>query len=58
MVASVDVLLANLEDGVPAGDKAGARAGLIETAQSVQFGKTQFWTRVNSLDSPCAPRAR
>src|SRR5687767_519462 len=52
MVGTVDVLLANLEDGVPASDKTEARAGLVETARSVQFGKTQFWTRVNSLDSP------
>ena len=50
MVGTVDVLLANLEDGVPASDKTEARAGLVETARSVQFGKTQFWTRVNSLD--------
>jgi malyl-CoA/(S)-citramalyl-CoA lyase len=52
MAGTVDVLLANLEDGVPASDKADARAGLVETARSVEFGKTQFWTRVNSLDSP------
>ena len=49
---TVDVLLANLEDGVPASDKDDARAGLIEIAKSVDFGDTQFWTRVNSLDSP------
>ena len=30
MAATVDVLLANLEDGVPAGDKEAARAGLVE----------------------------
>ena len=52
MVAKVDVLLANLEDGVPAADKELARAGLVRVAQNVQFGETQFWTRVNSLDSP------
>jgi malyl-CoA/(S)-citramalyl-CoA lyase len=52
MVPRVDVLLANLEDGVPAADKEAARAGLIEVARSVEFGETQFWTRVNSLDSP------
>ncbi len=49
---TVDVLLANLEDGVPAADKEAARAGLVEVAQSTDFGETQFWTRVNSLDSP------
>jgi len=49
---TTDVLLANLEDGVPASDKEAARAGLVEVAQVVDMGDTQFWTRVNSLDSP------
>jgi len=49
---TVDVLLANLEDGVPAADKEAARAGLVEVGLSNDFGRTQFWTRVNSLDSP------
>ncbi|CAN5699297.1 CoA ester lyase [soil metagenome] len=49
---TVDVLLANLEDGVPASDKAAARAGLVSVAQNVEMGQTQLWTRVNSLDSP------
>jgi malyl-CoA/(S)-citramalyl-CoA lyase len=49
---TVDILLANLEDGVPADQKEAARAGLVEVSQSVDFGDTQFWTRVNSLDSP------
>jgi malyl-CoA/(S)-citramalyl-CoA lyase len=48
----VDVLLANLEDGVPAAEKEAARAGLVEVAKNTSFGDTQFWTRVNSLDSP------
>jgi malyl-CoA/(S)-citramalyl-CoA lyase len=49
---TVDILLANLEDGVPADQKEAARAGLVEVAGTVDFGDTQFWTRVNSLDSP------
>ena len=49
---TVDILLANLEDGVPADQKEAARAGLVEVATTVDFGDTQFWTRVNSLDSP------
>ena len=49
---TVDILLANLEDGVPADDKQAARAGLIDVAKSNDFVDTQFWTRVNSLDSP------
>ena len=52
IVPTVDVLLANLEDGVPAADKEAARAGLVEVGRTVDFGRTQFWTRVNSLDSP------
>jgi malyl-CoA/(S)-citramalyl-CoA lyase len=48
----VDVLLANLEDGVPAADKEAGRAGLVDVAKNSDFGDTQFWTRVNSLDSP------
>jgi malyl-CoA/(S)-citramalyl-CoA lyase len=48
----VDVLLANLEDGVPAADKEAARQGLVDVGRSVDFGTAQFWTRVNSLDSP------
>jgi malyl-CoA/(S)-citramalyl-CoA lyase len=49
---TVDILLANLEDGVPADQKDEARAGLVEVATTIDFGDTQFWTRVNSLDSP------
>ena len=49
---AVDILLANLEDGVPASDKEAARAGLIEVGKAWTTTDTQFWTRVNSLDSP------
>jgi malyl-CoA/(S)-citramalyl-CoA lyase len=52
MAAQVDVLLANLEDGVPAADKEAARSGLVDVAKNNDFGDTQFWTRVNALDSP------
>jgi malyl-CoA/(S)-citramalyl-CoA lyase len=52
LALDVDVLLANLEDGVPAADKHAARAGLIEVGQKWSSPGTQFWTRVNSLDSP------
>ncbi len=54
MAPTVDILLGNLEDGVPASDKEAARAGLIEVGKSTDFGDTQFWTRINSLDSPWA----
>jgi malyl-CoA/(S)-citramalyl-CoA lyase len=49
---TVDILLGNLEDGVPASDKEAARAGLVEVGKTVDMGATQLWTRVNSLDSP------
>lgn len=49
---NVDILLGNLEDGVPATDKEAARAGLIQVGKTVDMGTTQLWTRVNSLDSP------
>jgi len=55
---TVDVLLGNLEDGVPASDKDAARAGLVEIgklwAESGAPHGTQLWTRVNALDSPWA----
>jgi len=49
---TVDILLGNLEDGVPTADKEAARAGLVEVGKAVDMGSTQLWTRVNSLDSP------
>jgi malyl-CoA/(S)-citramalyl-CoA lyase len=51
-VPTVDVLCANLEDGVPTADKEAARAGLLDLAKNVDMGDTQLWTRVNALDSP------
>lgn len=52
MIQKVDVLLGNLEDAVAADNKLAARQGFIEVAQENEFGDTQLWTRVNSLDSP------
>jgi malyl-CoA/(S)-citramalyl-CoA lyase len=52
MAGQVDVLLANLEDGVPAADKEAARSGLVEVGKKWSAPHTQLWTRVNSLDSP------
>jgi malyl-CoA/(S)-citramalyl-CoA lyase len=52
MVGGTDVLLGNLEDAVQADRKETARAGLVRIAREVDFGETQLWTRVNSLDSP------
>src|SRR5262249_29509088 len=53
MAAQVDILLANLEDGVPAADKEAARAGLLDVGRAWDPARgAQLWTRVNSLDSP------
>jgi malyl-CoA/(S)-citramalyl-CoA lyase len=52
LVGQVDVLLGNLEDAVQADRKVAAREGLVRIARDVDFGATQLWTRVNSLDSP------
>ncbi len=49
---TVDVLLGNLEDAIPMDAKEAARNGLVKVAKEVDFGDTQLWTRVNSLDSP------
>jgi len=48
----VDVLLGNLEDAIQATNKIAAREGLVKIARETDFGDTQLWTRVNSLDSP------
>ena len=48
----VDILLANLEDAIEIKNKVAAREGLVKIANETDFGATQFWTRVNSLDSP------
>jgi len=50
----VDVLLGNLEDAIQADNKVAAREGLVKIAKETDFGDTQLWTRINSLDSPWA----
>ncbi|WP_322920421.1 HpcH/HpaI aldolase/citrate lyase family protein [Nocardioides renjunii] len=52
MVGTVDVLLGNLEDAVKAENKERSRQGLVDIAKATDFGPTQLWTRINSLDSP------
>ena len=54
MIGTVDVLLGNLEDAIQADHKEAARRGLVKVGAEVDFGDTQLWTRVNSLDSPWA----
>ncbi len=52
IVPTVDIALGNLEDAIPMDAKEAARNGLVKVAKEVDFGETQLWTRVNSLDSP------
>ena len=52
LIGEVDILLGNLEDAIPAERKEAAREGLIEVGRAHEYGETQLWTRVNSLDSP------
>jgi len=52
MIPQVDVLLGNLEDAIKAENKQAAREGFIQAARDNDFGDTQLWTRVNSLESP------
>ena len=52
IAAKVDIILGNLEDAVKTEMKVPARRGLIDIAKKTDFGDTQLWTRVNSLDSP------
>jgi malyl-CoA/(S)-citramalyl-CoA lyase len=48
----VDIILGNLEDAIASDKKIDAREGLVKIAKETNFGDTQLWTRVNSLDSP------
>ena len=54
MAAQVDVVLANLEDAIPADAKEAARQGAIEMGRGTDFRKLRvgFWSRVNALNSP------
>ncbi|MBQ1543969.1 CoA ester lyase [Caulobacter sp. CCUG 60055] len=51
---TVDVILANLEDAIPADAKEAARAGLIDMARNIDFASmgVGFWARINCLNSP------
>lgn len=52
IAAKVDIILGNLEDAIKTEKKEAARRGLVEIAKATDFGTTQLWTRINSLDSP------
>lgn len=51
---TVDVVLGNLEDAIPADAKDAARAGFIEMAGATDFAAlgVGLWTRINCLNSP------
>ena len=51
---TVDVILGNLEDAIPADAKDAARAGFIEMANATDFAALDvgLWTRINCLNSP------
>ena len=52
IIPTVDVVLGNLEDAIPADRKIDARRGFVKMAQSYEFGETGLWTRINCLNSP------
>ncbi len=54
LVHEVDVVLGNLEDGVPAESKVVAREAFIKMAREIDFGTTGLWTRINALATPWA----
>jgi malyl-CoA/(S)-citramalyl-CoA lyase len=54
LIATVDVVLGNLEDAIPGQAKAAARHGFIEMAQTHDYGETGLWVRMNALHSPWA----
>ena len=54
IAAKVDIILGNLEDAIKTENKEAARQGLVDIAKQTDFGQTQLWTRINSLDSPWA----
>jgi len=54
IIPTVDVILGNLEDAIPADQKKAARAGFIEMAKAHDYGSTGLWTRINCLNSPWA----
>jgi malyl-CoA/(S)-citramalyl-CoA lyase len=52
LIARVDVVLGNFEDGIPLDAKQEARRGFIEIAKTAHFGDTGLWVRINALHSP------
>jgi malyl-CoA/(S)-citramalyl-CoA lyase len=51
LAREADVILANLEDAIPADAKQAARAGAIEMGR-MDLGGAGLWARINALNSP------
>ena len=49
-----DIVLGNLEDGVPPARKLAAREGLVKIARDLDLAGAALWTRINSLESEWA----
>jgi malyl-CoA/(S)-citramalyl-CoA lyase len=54
IAAQSDIVLGNLEDGVPVERKLAAREGLVRIAREADLSGAALWTRINSLESPWA----
>ena len=54
LIPTVDIVLGNLEDGIPIDKKSAARSGFIALAQKHDFGGTGLWVRINALSTPWA----
>ncbi|MBO6674595.1 MAG: CoA ester lyase [Rhizobiales bacterium] len=52
LIPTVDAVLGNLEDAIPADQKEVARAGFVKLAKDNDFGETGLWSRINCLNSP------
>ena len=54
IAARADIVLGNLEDGVPPARKLAAREGLVKIARDLDLAGAALWTRINSLESEWA----
>jgi malyl-CoA/(S)-citramalyl-CoA lyase len=54
LAAKSDIVLGNLEDGVPVERKLAAREGLVRVAREAPLSDAALWARINALESPWA----
>jgi len=50
--SSADVVMFEIEDGVPPGEKAAARQNLIAALKDIDWGRKSISVRINGLDTP------